>query len=350
MRKINCLRILFALLIISQIAFAQKPHVKVFILAGQSNMAGTYLPLISELPSNLEDTIPNVLIKIKSYGNNSDWGALRPGLGETSSNFGPEITFGIDMLSFLNDTIAIIKYAYGWTSLDCDWRPTSSGGSTGVFYSGLIEEINTDLNYLSSIYEVELAGMCWMQGEKDASELDLANAYETNLTNFINDLRLKLQLPNLPFVIGMIENSVGWPYRAEVRQAEINVSQNLANIGIFDTYGLPSDNYHFNTQGKIQLGHLFASTIIQVINNIQIVPDNKIEFYPNPVSTEFFINSDRLESFQYEIINSAGILVQVGIARNGINKIDVQSLESGLFFIRTLSNKRIAIKKLIKIQ
>ena len=78
--------ILLIALFLSYISYA-KPPIRVYILAGQSNMSGTQNPLVNQLPANLASIVPNVLIKVNSYDVNCNWGSLQPGLGATAANF-----------------------------------------------------------------------------------------------------------------------------------------------------------------------------------------------------------------------------------------------------------------------
>src|ERR1017187_9653768 len=91
--------LVFIALLFIHTSYAQQV-IRVYILAGQSNMSGTTNPLVSQLPASLLDSVPNVLIKVDEHKVNYNWGPLRPGLGATESNFGPEISFGRDALDY----------------------------------------------------------------------------------------------------------------------------------------------------------------------------------------------------------------------------------------------------------
>ena len=128
---------------------------KVFILAGQSNMEGhaetstfDYIgkdpktaPLLKEMRN--PDGTPRVCDKVwMSYltgpydgsANGEGVGKLTAGFGERgdnptqlSSKIGPEFTFGIFMEKELNEPILIIKTAWGGRSLNTEFRPPSAG-------------------------------------------------------------------------------------------------------------------------------------------------------------------------------------------------------------------------------
>ena len=141
------------LCVLSPISFA-KP-LKVFILAGQSNMEGhaavstfDYIgkdpltaPILKEMRN--PDGTPRVCDKVwMSYltgpydgsANGEGLGKLTTGFGargdqptKDGGKIGPEFTFGIYMEKELNEPILIIKTAWGGRSLNTEFRPPSAG-------------------------------------------------------------------------------------------------------------------------------------------------------------------------------------------------------------------------------
>ncbi len=138
---------------LSPTSFAQP--LKVFVLAGQSNMEGhaevrtfDYIgkdpataPLLKEMLN--ADGTPRVCDKVwMSYltgpydgsANGEGLGKLTAGFGargdqptKLSRKIGPEFTFGITMEKELKDPILIIKTAWGGRSLNTEFRPPSAG-------------------------------------------------------------------------------------------------------------------------------------------------------------------------------------------------------------------------------
>ena len=137
------------------IARAETKPLKVFILAGQSNMEGhaeirtfDYIgrdpltaPLLKEMRN--PDGTPRVCDKVwMSYltgpydgsANGEGLGKLTAGFGERGNQptklgrkIGPEFTFGIHMEKELHEPILIIKTAWGGRSLNTEFRPPSAG-------------------------------------------------------------------------------------------------------------------------------------------------------------------------------------------------------------------------------
>ncbi|MBN2533028.1 MAG: hypothetical protein JXB88_09055 [Spirochaetales bacterium] len=245
---------------------------KVFILAGQSNMVGT--GNIMDLPEDLKAAQPDVLIYTAGtaeYG----WTTLQPGVGASTGSFGPEVTFGRDISrAFPGETIGLIKIAWTGTSLAYDWRPPGAGDTPGRLYTEFVDNVWNALNTLPGGAGAVIMGMCWMQGESDACNIYPASEYETNLTCFINDIRDEFNIPNMPFVIAMIERTSVWQEYEVVRAAQAAVAQSLPYVGIFDCDGFPSDGSHYKSEGLILMGEAFASAMIPLLSGATVPPVN----------------------------------------------------------------------------
>ena len=135
------------LCVLSPLSFA-KP-LKVFILAGQSNMQGhaeistfDYVgkdPLTAPILAAMRDAegkpkvCENVWISSLGCGGNeySDMlvktGKLTAGFGASDGKIGPEFTFGIYMEKILKEPVLIIKTSWGGRSLHTDFRSPSAG-------------------------------------------------------------------------------------------------------------------------------------------------------------------------------------------------------------------------------
>jgi alpha-galactosidase len=122
---------------------------KVFILAGQSNMQGhadlstfDYIgkdPVTAPLLAAMRDNegkprvCEHVWISSLGCGGNqySDMlektGKLTAGFGASDNKIGPEFTFGICAEKALQEPVLIIKTSWGGRSLNTDFRPPSAG-------------------------------------------------------------------------------------------------------------------------------------------------------------------------------------------------------------------------------
>ena len=256
--------ILCIFLIILQQGFSAP--VKAFLLAGQSNMVGT--GNIMDLPAHLNGPQPDVMIYTAGTQEHG-WITLEPGVGASTGSFGPEVTFGKDISSaFPGEPIALIKIAWSGTSLAYDWRPPCAGNTLGRLYTEFVDNVRNALATYPGSREIEIMGMCWMQGESDASNIYPASDYEANLICFINDIRNEFTLPAMPFVIAMIDRTDVWVEYEVVRQAQVRVAQTLSAIGIFDTDDYPTDGSHYYAEGLIMMGSDFAVNILPLLSGV----------------------------------------------------------------------------------
>ena len=233
-------------------ADAPAKPVKVFILAGQSNMQGQgMVSSLAEmkvekpgtLASMLKDPSKAPLLKtwvnakgewaegrddvwvwdVNEFGNRH--GRLEFGYGWNLGSrmwFGPEMQFGHLVGDQFDNQVLIIKTAWGGRDLYKDFRPPGSGGTVGPFYTEMIGTVKKVLGDLKGQFPsyagqgYELAGFVWWHGWNDFCSPDKGTpAYEENLTNLINDVRRELNVPKLPVVIGEFTG----PWGADCKEA-----------------------------------------------------------------------------------------------------------------------------------
>jgi len=267
MRPINRIAAIWAsaALVIATLAThaAAKP-LKVYILAGQSNMEGqgairtfpamgddpNTAPLLKEMLD--DDGKPVVCDKVWiTYPARKAHGRLTAGFGASDDRIGPEFTFGITVQKQRDEPILLIKTAWGGKSLHTDFRSPSAGPyklssfqkaqypkqqghgipkdfakwkvdkvkATGHFYRLMLEDIRKVLKDIESVCPAydptqgyDLAGFVWFQGWNDYCDGHVYpdggrpggyDLYSELLAHFIRDVRKDLSAPKLPFIIGV---------------------------------------------------------------------------------------------------------------------------------------------------
>lgn len=219
-----------AALLLSQFhASAESKKLKVFILAGQSNMEGharietfDYIgddpataPLLKMMrgsdgkPAIAENAWISYLTgHYEGKANGEGTGKLTAGYGARGSNptqdggkIGPEFTFGLTMDAALEEPVLIIKTAWGGRSLNTEFRPPSAGPyefseaqieqmkkqgkdveaekakkaqESGQFYRYMMDHVKSvlaDPKRVCPAYDpavgYEVAGFIWFQGFND---------------------------------------------------------------------------------------------------------------------------------------------------------------------------------------
>ncbi len=202
--------------------------VKVFILAGQSNMEGHgYIkadPNRNGGKGTLEylTTDPATAEKFKHLrGDNGGWtvrddvwihylarkGKLTAGYGVREDRIGPELGFGQVIGDAYGEPVLLLKFAWGGKSLAVDFRPPSSGGEVGPYYREVVQRAKDLLGDLNQQFpeladrKPEILGFGWHQGWNDRVNQAYADEYEKNMANFIRDIRKDLAVKDMPFVI-----------------------------------------------------------------------------------------------------------------------------------------------------
>ena len=229
---------------------ASGKSLKVYILAGQSNMQGSaHFRTFKAIGDDPETSaLLNVILDQK--GNpvvcDNAWityftqqherdtvlqGKIKVGYGFNNECIGPEYAFGIYMDKAHDEPVLIIKTAWGGKSLAVDFRPPSAGpyvpslkekdqgnvpskDEVGRYYREMIRDIKATLINAESIRKIvpdydpqqgyELAGFVWFQGWNDMCNRYYIEQYTDNMIHFISDVRKEFDKPDLPFIVGIL--------------------------------------------------------------------------------------------------------------------------------------------------
>ena len=204
--------------------------VKVYILAGQSNMVGHGIIKADSKRNGGKGSLEYIVnnpTTAKHFrhlmGKNKKWvvrddvliryqnrfGPLTVGYGAKKDRIGPEFGFGLVMGDHLENQVLIIKTCWGGKSLIKDFRPPGAGGETGPYYTLMIKQVRETLDNLNKYCPgyngqgYEIAGFGWHQGWNDGLNKKAVAEYEDNLAHLIKDLRKEFRVSNLPVVIAV---------------------------------------------------------------------------------------------------------------------------------------------------
>jgi hypothetical protein len=299
-----------ASIILASSAWAEpvgKGPVKVFILAGQSNMEGAgairgnlerndgkggleYLvkdPATADRYAHLVDEKGAWVVRDDVWIWYFDRkGGLTVGYGARNDRIGPELEFGHVVGDQYEDQVLLLKIAWGGKSLAKDFRPPSSGGEVGPFYKELFQHVRDVLSNLETHFPeydgqgYEIVGLGWHQGWNDRVNQAYNDAYEKNMANFIRDVRKELAIEGLPFVIaetGMSGHKETHPRALSLMRAQAAVAkheefkENVAFVGTKDFYRPPEvspsgQSYHWNSNAETYflIGHGMGKAMIEL--------------------------------------------------------------------------------------
>ncbi|WP_437603173.1 sialate O-acetylesterase [Sorangium sp. So ce590] len=303
--KRSCIALAAGVMSLSASVMAQP--VKVFVLAGQSNMVGFGVgaALPAEIQSQPDIWYDHHNPDARTGGpyaaaTSADWGPLEP-KGE-ARRYGPEITFGRAMAAaYPEHRIAIVKMAQGGTNLVDHWGrglapdpevlyksqlyhallgkldSATYAGDRALRYPDEPTRLDNALARLESEgHDVEIAALVWMQGENEAG-WSAAFRYGDALRAFIAAVRADLGVPELPVVLGRISDNLypanGGPIAAgkeanidAVRAAQVTVAEEDPRVAWVDTDDFtprpPSDAWHFDSAAYQLLGQRFAEAYL----------------------------------------------------------------------------------------
>ena len=227
--------------LVSQVQAAEE-RVKVFVLAGQSNMEGhgqtRSLPVLGEHPKlghllkKLQNADGSWAIRddvtIAWKAKEKKHGPLTVGWGGEEHEIGPELMFGTIMGEKYDAPVLLIKTAWGGKDVYCDFRSPSAGKPTGAaaavlkreredggnreigqYYRMMIADVKETLNNIEHIvpgYQgqgYEIAGFAWFQGWNDfCGGHGVIEQYPKHLSAMFRDVRKDLGAPDVPIAIG----------------------------------------------------------------------------------------------------------------------------------------------------
>lgn len=234
-----------------------KDNFHIYILLGQSNMAGR---------GEIEPIDTIVHPRVKMLNQDTNWV-----LGKNPLHFdkpkyvgtGLGVTFGIEMAKQdSNITIGLIPCAKGGSSIN-DWNNKSFHEDTKSFpYEEAIIRIKKGMN------KGVIKGILWHQGESDCSKKEDVEMYEQKFIAFKDSLEKDLCLVNIPLIIGEIGYFTyeQYPLAEELNKIFEKISNNSSLIGIVksDSLNHKGDKIHFNSASYRLLGLRYANEMIKL--------------------------------------------------------------------------------------
>jgi hypothetical protein len=252
---------------------------KVFIFAGQSNMAGADAAIAGTGAQNLVGAGLQTAADRNTrftYGASFDaanvdsyaWGDVRGHLTKGVYVHGPEVGFERTLFAHGIQDVAIIKVANNFSvpnSGPWPWTNTNAGSSSPDFYNQWSAFINARLAELTSngnTYTV--AGIVWDQGIDDALNNTTQTQYQNNLTRLIRQLRTDYGTPTTPFVLARSKSTMPSPTAMDaVRAAQVAVASTDPYGDWIDTDDLPNVNiHHFSAASQLVIGDREANAFL----------------------------------------------------------------------------------------
>jgi len=240
-----CLAALSTLLA-SGFAFAAPApkEMKLFLLIGQSNMAGRGKVEAQDKVEN-----PHIFMLTKDLKWVPATDPLhfdKPGM----AGVGPGSEFARDILKADPDaTIGLIPCAVGGTSLD-QWK------AGGPLYTAAVTRTKEAMKH------GKLAGVLWHQGESDSGTPDKVATYADRLSVMIGQLRTDLQADKVPVVLGELIH--GHKTNDSINVVLATAAKKIPLCALASSEGLGNKALHFNAADARTLGQRYAAEYLKL--------------------------------------------------------------------------------------
>jgi hypothetical protein len=215
------------------------PPLKVFVLAGTSNMLGRPAK-VDDLPDDLRKPIADVLVNAAG-----GWTPLEAG----KNLVGNEATFGLAVSKHLGEPIGII-----WIS-----AASSADKSPAAGLNNLVKQSREKGR------PIVIAGMLVDVSYRDGND-ERAKAYRENMTQWIETTRRELGNPELPIVLmRAIPPKSKTSHLETVRRAQDTLKLPRFRLVPSDDIERGGDQVHFTTRGRLELGKRYAAAMIELL-------------------------------------------------------------------------------------
>ena len=235
-----------------------KEKVHLFLLAGQSNMAGR-----GKVTAEDKKIHPRVFALSKD-------GAWVPAIDpihydKKSAGVGLGKSFAVTLADRNADiVIGLVPAACGGSPIST-WQPGGYHAQTQSHpYDDAIERTQRAMK------DGVLKGILWHQGESDSNP-GKAPHYKERLTQLIDRFRKDLDAENVPFIIGQLGQFPAKPWntsRKRVNEAQISIAEEMPLVGFVSSDGLTSksDNIHFDTPSQREFGRRYAAKYLEMLD------------------------------------------------------------------------------------
>jgi hypothetical protein len=235
------------------------PNFNLYILIGQSNMAGRG-PITDDIKNEGNS-------HVYMFTRDSQWVAARHPVHfdkPSVAGAGPGLAFGIKMAEANpNVKIGLIPCAVGGTPIE-HWVPGAYDAATKTHpYDDAVQRIKAAMKY------GVIKGIIWHQGESNSSP-EKAAGYLDKLTVLINRMRELAGNEQLPFIAGELGR-----YRPGYNNINVQLAlltQKVPYTGLATSEGLvhKGDTTHFDGKSADELGKRFATQMLKVQKQLPV--------------------------------------------------------------------------------
>ena len=230
-----------------------KPGKKIYLLMGQSNMAGR--GVLTDEYKNLQNS------RVLMLNASNEWVIAKNPIHfdkPKSAGVGPGLAFGMGLAdAFVKDTIYLVPCAVGGTSIS-KWEPGAFDKATNTHpYDDALLRIKEAMKI------GKISGAIWLQGESDSNPKS-SEVYLAKLTVLIERVREVTNNHKLPFVVGEL-GQYNDHYKL-INEELHKLPAAVSHTGIVTSEGLThkGDSTHFNSASATIYGARFAVGMLKL--------------------------------------------------------------------------------------
>lgn len=246
---------------IATTATPKTPRIELFLLAGQSNMAGR---------GRVEAQDRVVHDRVRMLDRQLAWvPATDPvHFDKSVAGVGPGRSFGIAIADADSAAIiGLVPAAVGGSPIT-SWEPGALDPATRTYpYDDAI------IRARAAMRSGTLKAILWHQGESDSHE-PASSLYEGRLRALIERFRSDLGAPDLPFIIGQLGRFAKGPWIAakeRVDAAQRSIAAQMRNVAYVSSEGLTDrgDTTHFDAASARELGLRYAAAYLAMRSSMR---------------------------------------------------------------------------------
>ena len=263
---------LFPCMISTRPSFSDdNPVLHVFILAGQSNMAGADSNVVE--PTGFRQTPADRATRFSAaplpYGAKSSlyvpWEELQGHRLGNQLVHGPEVGLARSLHEDSWRNVAMIKVFANFGRNAESW-PWGKGGYLFKAWTKFVDDRLEELR--DQGHSVRVSGFAWHQGIDDAIHGKLAHHYERNLSDLIGALRNRYATRDTPFVLARSVNSrIAQPTpdpemkspMAIVRRAQNRIAKTVSGVATIDVDDCPTSALIIFSNGQLVIGRRYGA-------------------------------------------------------------------------------------------
>jgi len=240
----------------TQVKLPSRDNFHLFLLAGQSNMAGR-----GKISAEDKNIHPRVFMLSKD-------GRWKPAVDpihydKKVAGVGLGKSFAISLAQINKDiSIGLVPAACGGSPIS-SWEPEGFHEQTNSHpYDDAIRRMRHAMN------NGVIKGILWHQGESDCAP-ERAPEYKQKLRRLIDRFRKDLNATSMPFIIGQLGRFPERPWndqRQLVNEAHVSLSKEMPLVGFASSDGLSckQDNVHFDAASLRRFGQRYANVYLEI--------------------------------------------------------------------------------------